>query len=56
MKANKKKRKLKTSFILTILIIIIIAILGFCIKDIFDSLNTKSQKKVEVLDTIKGYG
>ena len=56
MKANKKKRKLKTSFILTILIIIIIAILGFCIKDIFDSLNTKSQKKVEVLDTIKEIG
>lgn len=56
MKANKKRRKLKTSFILTILIIIVLAILAFCIKDIFDSLTNKNQKEVEVLETIKGYG
>ena len=56
MKKNKKKRKIKTSFILTVLIIVILAILAFCIKDIFNSLTTKNQKEVEVLDTIKGYG
>lgn len=55
MVKNKKKRKLKTPVILTILVIIVLGILVFSVKDLFDSLTNKGQKKVEVLDTIKGY-
>lgn len=55
MKRNKKKRKIKKTFILFLLMIIILAILGFCVKDIYDNLSSTSQKKIEVLDKIKDY-
>lgn len=56
MAKNKKKRKIKTSFIIAVLVIIVLIVLVISFKDLFDSLTTKDQKKVEVLDTIEKYG
>ena len=52
----KKKRRIKTSAILVLLIIIALGLLAYGIKDLTSSLQPSKQNKVEVLDTIKGYG
>ena len=52
----KRKRRIKTSFILVILVLIALGLLAYGIKDLTSSLQPAKQNKVEVLDTIKGYG
>ena len=52
----KRKRRVKTSFILVVLVLIALGLLAYGIKDLTSSLQPAKQNKVEVLDTIKGYG
>lgn len=54
-KKNTKKRKIKTSFVITILLIIVVLIMAYCVKDILGSLAKEEQKEVEVLESIEGY-
>ena len=50
-----KKRKLKTSLIITLLLIAVVLIMAYCVNDIIGSLKSDGEKKVEVLESIKGY-
>ncbi|MDD3049402.1 MAG: hypothetical protein PHQ89_05495 [Bacilli bacterium] len=49
------KRKIKVNAILSLIIIVLIGVLVFCIKDIIKSLKANEQTKVEILDSVEGY-
>lgn len=51
-----KKRRLKIWPIFTIIIIILIAIMGFCVKDIYKLLKDNGQNNVVILSEIPAYG
>jgi len=53
MKNNK--RRLKVNLILSIVVVILVLIMIYCVFDIFNSIKSKSQNEVEVLDKIEGY-
>lgn len=52
---NKKKRRIKINLILTLIVIILVGIMIYCIFDIFNSIQSKAQSSVEILDKIEGY-
>ena len=51
----KKKRRIRVNFILTLIVVVLIGIMIYCIFDIFGDLKSKSQSSVEILDKIEGY-
>lgn len=52
---KKTKRRLKINLILSLIVVVLVIVMLFCIFDIFNSIKTKTQNSVEVLDNIDGY-
>lgn len=52
---NKKKRRIRVNLILGLIVVVLVGIMIYCILDIFDSIQSKSQGSIEVLDKIEGY-
>lgn len=52
----KKKRRIKVWPIITIIILILVGILLFCLKDIYFTLKNKNQNQVTILSEIPSYG
>lgn len=52
---SKKKRRIKVNLILALIVVILVAIMLYCIFDIFSDLKSQSQNAVEILDKIDGY-
>lgn len=51
-----KKRRIKVNLILGVLLGVVLAIMFYCLFDIYTSLKSNGGKEVEILDTIEGYG
>lgn len=52
----KKKRKLKVWPIVTLIVIILFALMLFCLKDIYKILKNNGQKEINILSEIPAYG
>lgn len=52
---KQKKRRIKVNLILSLIVVVLVGIMGYCVFDIFGSIKTKTQNEVEVLDKIEGY-
>lgn len=52
---NKKKRRLRVNLILSLIVVVLVGIMIYCIFDIINNIQSKSQSSVEVLDKIDGY-
>ena len=50
-----KKRRVKVNFILGLIVIVLVAIMIYCLLDIFVNIKSKSQTTIEVLDKIEAY-
>lgn len=50
-----KKRRIKVNLILSLIVVILVAVMIYCILDIFSNIKSKTQTTVEVLDEINGY-
>ena len=52
---KKKKRRIKVNFILSLVVIVLVFIMGYCIFDIVSSMMNKTPTTIEVLEVIEGY-
>ena len=52
---SKKKRRIRVNLILTLIVVVLVGIMMYCIFDIFSDIQSKSQSSVEILDKIDGY-
>lgn len=53
---KKQKRRLKVNVILACIVVILVIVMFYCILNIFGSIRSKSEKEVEILDTIESHG
>lgn len=51
----KKKRRIRVNLILTLIVVVLVGIMIYCIFDIFGDIKSNSQNSVEILDKIEGY-
>lgn len=52
---KKGKRRIRINLILSLIVILLVGIMVYCVFDIFGSIQSKAQSSVEVLDRIDGY-
>ena len=52
---KQKKRRIKVNLILSLIVVVLVGIMIYCVFDIFGSIKTKPQNSVEILDKIEGY-
>lgn len=52
---KQKKRRIKVNLILSLIVVVLVGIMIYCVFDIFGSIKSKTQNSVEVLDKIEGY-
>lgn len=52
---KQKKRRIKVNLILSLIVVVLVGIMIYCIFDIFSSMTSKTPNSVEVLDKIEGY-
>lgn len=52
---KQKKRRIKVNLILSLIVVVLVGIMIYCVFDIFGSIKTKTQNSVEILDKIEGY-